>query len=163
MKPKRLARTVVYENPWVNLYVDKVQFPGGRIIEEHHLLDFEKGVNALVSPGGTSPRIARIDTNVGEKLVKIRVIRGKNASNVPLGNESNCTLLKKRRRLSWLRMFKAGFCSCTFGCSLSAIATPRIPSSGKYLRAFWRLVNRFWRPRNEKYGRSRGTRRPITS
>lgn len=49
MKPKRLSRTVIYENPWVNLYVDKVQFPGGRIIEQHHLLDFEKeGVAVLV-------------------------------------------------------------------------------------------------------------------
>ena len=49
MKPKRLARTVIYENPWVNLYVDRVQFPDGRIVEEHHLLDFEKeAVAALV-------------------------------------------------------------------------------------------------------------------
>jgi ADP-ribose pyrophosphatase len=49
MKPKRLSRTVVYENPWVNLYIDKVQFPGGRIIEKHHLLDFEKeAVGVLV-------------------------------------------------------------------------------------------------------------------
>jgi ADP-ribose pyrophosphatase len=49
MKPKRLARTVIYENPWVNLYVDRVEFPDGRIIEEHHLLDFEKeAVAALV-------------------------------------------------------------------------------------------------------------------
>ena len=54
MKPKRLSRTVVYENPWVNLYIDKVQFPGGRIIEKHHLLDFEKeAVGILVenTPG----------------------------------------------------------------------------------------------------------------
>jgi len=49
MKPKRLSRTVIYENPWVNLYLDKVQFPDGRIIEQHHLLDFEKeAVAALV-------------------------------------------------------------------------------------------------------------------
>ena len=49
MKPKRLSRTVIYENPWVNLYVDKVRFPDGRIIEQHHLLDFEKeAVAALV-------------------------------------------------------------------------------------------------------------------
>jgi hypothetical protein len=50
-----------------------------------------KGVNALVSPVVISPRIARINTNVREKLVKIRVIRGKNTSNVPLGDEGNCT------------------------------------------------------------------------
>lgn len=41
MKPERLARTVIYQSEWVNLYVDKVQFPNGRIIERHHLLDFE--------------------------------------------------------------------------------------------------------------------------
>jgi ADP-ribose pyrophosphatase len=54
MKPKRLSRTVIYENPWVNLYIDKVQFPGGRIIEKHHLLDFEKeavGVIVENEPG----------------------------------------------------------------------------------------------------------------
>jgi ADP-ribose pyrophosphatase len=43
MKPERLSRTVIYESNWVNLYVDKVQFPNGRIIERHHLLDFEQG------------------------------------------------------------------------------------------------------------------------
>jgi ADP-ribose pyrophosphatase len=42
MKPERLSRTVIYESNWVNLYVDKVQFPNGRIIERHHLLDFEQ-------------------------------------------------------------------------------------------------------------------------
>ena len=41
MKPERLARTVIYQSQWVNLFVDKVQFPNGRIIEQHHLLDFE--------------------------------------------------------------------------------------------------------------------------
>jgi ADP-ribose pyrophosphatase len=48
MKPKRLARTVIYENPWVNLYVDRVRFPDGRIIEKHHLLDFEKEAVAVL-------------------------------------------------------------------------------------------------------------------
>ena len=45
---------MIYENPWVNLYIDKVQFPGGRIIEKHHLLDFEKeavGVIVENDPG----------------------------------------------------------------------------------------------------------------
>lgn len=37
MFPKRLDRTIIYENPWVNLYVDKVLFPDGRLIEKHHL------------------------------------------------------------------------------------------------------------------------------
>jgi len=48
MKPKRLSRTVIYENPWVNLYVDRVQFPDGRIIEKHHVLEFEKEAVAVV-------------------------------------------------------------------------------------------------------------------
>jgi ADP-ribose pyrophosphatase len=48
MKPKRLSRTVVYENPWVNLYVDKVQFPDGRVVEKHHFLDFEKEAVAVL-------------------------------------------------------------------------------------------------------------------
>ena len=48
MKPKRLSRTVIYENPWVNLYVDRVQFPDGRIIERHHVLEFEKEAVAVV-------------------------------------------------------------------------------------------------------------------
>jgi len=54
-KPARLDRTVVYESPWVNLYVDRVEFPGGRIIERHHLLDFARqGVAALVTdPAGS--------------------------------------------------------------------------------------------------------------
>src|SRR5512136_2920187 len=48
-KPARLSRTVIYQNPWVNLYVDKVQFPNGRLIEQHHLLDFDThAVGAVV-------------------------------------------------------------------------------------------------------------------
>ena len=41
MFPKRLARTVIYENPWVNLYVDKVIFPDGRLIEKHHYIHYD--------------------------------------------------------------------------------------------------------------------------
>ena len=48
LKPKSLSRTVVYENPWVNLYVDKVQFSDGRIVEKHHVLDFEKEAVAVL-------------------------------------------------------------------------------------------------------------------
>jgi ADP-ribose pyrophosphatase len=48
-KPERLSRSVIYQSPWVNLYVDKVRFPNGRIIERHHLLDFEQqAVMAIV-------------------------------------------------------------------------------------------------------------------
>jgi len=41
MFPERLDRTIIYENPWVNLYVDKVMFPDGRLIEKHHYLHYE--------------------------------------------------------------------------------------------------------------------------
>jgi ADP-ribose pyrophosphatase len=39
-KPQALARSLIYSSRWVNLYVDRVQFPNGSIIEQHHLLDF---------------------------------------------------------------------------------------------------------------------------
>jgi ADP-ribose pyrophosphatase len=48
LKPQQLLRTVIYENPWVNLYVDAVRFPDGRVIDEHHVLDFEKESVAVV-------------------------------------------------------------------------------------------------------------------
>ena len=46
--PKRLARKVIYENPWVNLYVDRVQLPDGRIINEQHMLDFDMDAVAVL-------------------------------------------------------------------------------------------------------------------
>ncbi len=48
LKPKQLSRNVIYENHWVNLYVDKVELPGGRIIEQHHLLDFGFEASAAI-------------------------------------------------------------------------------------------------------------------
>jgi len=48
MKPERLARSVIYKNPWVNLYIDRVRFPSGRVVEQHHLLDFETEAVAVV-------------------------------------------------------------------------------------------------------------------
>ncbi|MFN8489052.1 MAG: NUDIX hydrolase [Caldilineaceae bacterium] len=49
IKPKRLARTVIYENTWLNLYTDKVGLPDGRIIDAYHILEFDKqGVAILV-------------------------------------------------------------------------------------------------------------------
>jgi ADP-ribose pyrophosphatase len=53
MKPERLARTAIYENAWLNLYVDKVRFPQGRVIEKHHVLEFEReAVGVLVEDAG---------------------------------------------------------------------------------------------------------------
>ncbi|MBD3239630.1 MAG: NUDIX domain-containing protein [Chitinivibrionales bacterium] len=48
MEPKRLARTPIYRSRWVNLYVDKVAFPGGRIIERHHVLEFDHESVAVI-------------------------------------------------------------------------------------------------------------------
>jgi ADP-ribose pyrophosphatase len=48
MQLKRLDRRVIYRSPWVNLFVDRVEFPSGRIVEEHHLLDFDKQSVAVV-------------------------------------------------------------------------------------------------------------------
>lgn len=51
-KPVRLERRVIYENPWVSLYVDRVRFPGGRLVEAHHVLHFDKeSVAAVVEDG----------------------------------------------------------------------------------------------------------------
>ncbi|MBK8047951.1 MAG: NUDIX hydrolase [Anaerolineales bacterium] len=47
--PARLARETLYTSPWVNLHVDRVEFPGDRIIERHHFLEFpSKSVGVLV-------------------------------------------------------------------------------------------------------------------
>jgi ADP-ribose pyrophosphatase len=47
-KPVRLARRTIYENSWVSLYVDRVRFPGGRVIEAHHVLHFDKEAVASI-------------------------------------------------------------------------------------------------------------------
>jgi ADP-ribose pyrophosphatase len=49
MEPKRLSREIIYQSPWVNLYLDKVRFPNGRVINKYHLLDFPiAAVTAIV-------------------------------------------------------------------------------------------------------------------
>ena len=48
MKPERLSRTTVCESPWVNLYLDKVKFPNGLVIEKYHLLDFPRAAVAVL-------------------------------------------------------------------------------------------------------------------
>ena len=40
-RPETLSRNVIYQSRWVNLYVDKVLFPNGAVVEKHHLLDFD--------------------------------------------------------------------------------------------------------------------------
>ena len=48
MKPERLSRSVVYQSPWVNLYLDTVKFPNGFVIEKFHLLDFDHAAVAAI-------------------------------------------------------------------------------------------------------------------
>ena len=48
MKPERLARNVIYQSPWVNLYLDTVRFPNGVLIEKFHLLDFPRAAVTAV-------------------------------------------------------------------------------------------------------------------
>lgn len=42
MFPTRLERKQIYESQWVNLYVDKVAMPSGKIIEKYHQLDYPR-------------------------------------------------------------------------------------------------------------------------
>jgi 8-oxo-dGTP pyrophosphatase MutT (NUDIX family) len=61
MKPERLARNIIYQSPWVNLYLDTVRFPNGLLIEEFHLLDFPRAaVTAIVENDLGSILFARI-------------------------------------------------------------------------------------------------------
>mgnify|MGYP000358185843 CR=1 FL=1 len=49
-KPKILTRKTIYESPWVTLHADRVEFPGGHIVERHHCVDFSRqGVAAVVT------------------------------------------------------------------------------------------------------------------
>ncbi len=49
MKPERLARSVIHESPWVNLYLDKVRFPNGRVIDDFHILDFPYAAVTMIA------------------------------------------------------------------------------------------------------------------
>ena len=61
MKPERLSRDVVYQSPWVNLYLDKVKFPNGHVIEKFHMLDFPRAaVTAIVENDSGKIIFARI-------------------------------------------------------------------------------------------------------
>ena len=40
LKPHALSRKEIYQSPWVNLYVDKVQMPNGTILDQYHRFEF---------------------------------------------------------------------------------------------------------------------------
>ncbi len=48
MLPKRLDRNTIYESPWINLHVDRVLMPSGKIIEKYHLLDYPNDCVVIV-------------------------------------------------------------------------------------------------------------------
>jgi len=48
MIPKCLSREVIYENEWVSLYADKVEYPNGHILDIHHVIHFDYESVAVV-------------------------------------------------------------------------------------------------------------------
>ena len=70
MKPERLAREVVYQSKWVNLFKDTVKFPNGFVIDKFHLLDFEREAVAAVMENAHGEvifaRIPRYTTGLAE-------------------------------------------------------------------------------------------------
>ena len=48
MIPKRLSRKVVYESPWVNLYLDKIEYSNGFILDDMHLVHFDREAVGIV-------------------------------------------------------------------------------------------------------------------
>ena len=48
MHHKRLARKKIYQSPWINLFVDKVQLKSGKIVEKYHYLDIPKEAVGVV-------------------------------------------------------------------------------------------------------------------
>ncbi len=74
-KPERLARTTLYESPWVSLHRDRVRLPSGAVIEAHHVLDIRTAVAAVVC-------------NERDDILMVRAIRymtGSDAWEVPTG------------------------------------------------------------------------------
>ncbi len=47
-KPRRLARRVAYDNPWMKLFVDRVEQPGGRIVPEFHVIKYPRDSTAAI-------------------------------------------------------------------------------------------------------------------
>jgi ADP-ribose pyrophosphatase len=92
-KPRRLARTVIYEHPWVNLYVDRVLFPAGRIVEKHHVLEFDW------------PAVAALVEDAQGQVLLVRVYRYTTDSiewGVPAGKmEEGESIVEAARREAW--------------------------------------------------------------
>lgn len=69
-KPKRLSRKVVYESPWINFYLDDVEFPNGLVIEKYHFLDYPRDAVAVIVENDVGDvifvRITRYTTGLAE-------------------------------------------------------------------------------------------------
>ncbi len=62
-KPERLSREVIYESEWLDLYVDKVLLPAGRILDQYHTISVKK------------QSIASIITNSQDEILLVNVFR----------------------------------------------------------------------------------------
>ncbi len=49
MMPERLGRNVIHESRWVNVYLDRIKFPNGRIIDDFHVLDFPYSAVTMIA------------------------------------------------------------------------------------------------------------------
>lgn len=90
MPPQRLSRQIIYESPWVNLYLDKVSFPNGLVIEQFRLLDFP------------NPAVTAVVENAQGQVIFARIPRytsGLTEWELPAGGvEPGETLLEAARR-----------------------------------------------------------------
>lgn len=70
MRPERLGRTVIHESPWVNLYLDRVRFPGGQVVEDYHIIHFPHDAVTMIAEDAQGrvvfARIARYATGTDE-------------------------------------------------------------------------------------------------
>ena len=48
MIPKRLSRKTIYESPWVNLYLDKIQYSNGYVLEDMHHIHYDRAAVGIV-------------------------------------------------------------------------------------------------------------------
>ncbi len=90
MQPQRLARRTVYESEWVNLYLDRVKFPNGQVMENFHLLEFPNAAVAMLAENGEGALI----------LVKVpRYATGRTEWEIPAGRmEAGETEIDTARR-----------------------------------------------------------------
>src|SRR2546423_14672293 len=61
MIPQRLSRTVLYESPWVDLYVGRVRLSTGRVLERMHVVHVATpGVAAILEDAAGRVAMVRV-------------------------------------------------------------------------------------------------------